>query len=515
MRAVVADARRGHSKRRVVERSVLLTFVLAVPVLCLGQEAGAGGGGTPANANAPATTTPGTGVPAAELPGAVLPGAVLPTQGLGATGSNPLPADYTNYGVSAGIGESDNINFSSNDRKSQTLSAANLFFDLIRSGSRLDLNMVGNFSDTDYLEGAYSNQVLGRFDGIANATLWEHHLTWLVRDEYGDSQIDVLQSLTPVNLQRLNVFTTGPDLTLQPSLSSFVDLQGLYSRNTWQDSPFSGNTETGTLTVGHQFTPLSSISLVGQVQEERFDDTSVNRNYQVREYYGRYALKGARTAIDLQAGVDQADDTGSWSSSPLLRASLTRNVSPFSTVSLSAGRDYTNAMGSFASLAGGVGGGIPIGAAAQTTGNALRTYGNATWTFQRLRTSINVVGGWERDAYDVNSQFNVNRTDIDLNLARQIAPRLSASLMASLDRWQYSGQGFTQTFGTAGAGLVYRPGEWVVLYGRYDHQFRHSSGTAQGLGYDENRIFIMIGYYPHSSRTGLPTENMGGGGGFP
>ncbi len=148
----------------------------------------------------------------------------------------------------------------------------NGFFDLIRSGSHFDLNAVGNFSDTDYLEGAYSNQVLGRFDGLADVTLWDRHFKWLVRDDYGDQQIDVLQSLTPMNLQRVNVFSTGPDLKLDPTPTSFVELQGIYSRNTWQDEPFSGNTESGTVTVGHQFSPASTISLVGQVQEERFDE---------------------------------------------------------------------------------------------------------------------------------------------------------------------------------------------------------------------------------------------------
>jgi len=491
---------------RALERSLLLALALTTPALCLGQEAGS----TAVGASTPVSS----GAPAAVLPGATLPGSAVPIPGLagtGATGLTPLPTEFTNYGISAGLGESDNVNFSPTHPKAQTLSAANLFFDLIRSGSRLDLSAAGNFSDTDYLEGAYSNQVLGRFDGFANLTLWQNHLKWLVRDDYGDSQINALQSLTPVNLQRVNIFSTGPDLTLEPTVSSFVDLQGLYSRNTWQNNPFSGNTETGALTVGHQFSPASSISLVGKLEEERFDDTSVNTNYQVREYYAHYALKVARTVLDLQGGLNQANDTGSWGSSPLVRLSITHNVSPFSTVSLSGGRAYNSAAGSFASLAGGVAGGIPIGTATQTARNALRTYGDLSWGFQRQRTSIRLSGDWQRNTYDVQSKFNYTMADVALSLSRQLAPRLSANLMATVDRAQYANQGFTNDYGTVGAGLVYRPGTWVVIYGRYDHQFRTSSGLARDLGYDENRIFVMVGYYPHSSGTGLPKE-MGGGG---
>jgi hypothetical protein len=488
---------------RVGAPSLLIAFSLTAPALCLGQEAA----NTPAEINAP-----GAGAPAAVLPGTAVPGAAVPFSGL--TGLTRLPAEYTNYDVSAGLGETDNVNLSATDRKSQTLSAVSGFFDLIRSGSHLDLNAVGNFSDTDYLEGAYSNQVLGRFDGLADLTMWEHHFKWLVRDDYGDEQTDVLQSLNPLNLQRVNIFSTGPELTLEPTLSSFVEMQGLYSRNSWQNEPFSGSTDSGSLTVGHQFSPAATISLVGEVEQQHFDNSSLNTNYQIREYYAHYVLRGVRTRLDLQGGVAQANDTGSWRSSPLVRVSLSRSVSPFSTVSIAGGREYSNAMGSFASLASGVTGGIPVGTATQTTGNALRTYGNVTWGYQRQRTSIDLLGNWERESYDVQSKFDFSQTDIGLNVRRQLAPRLSANIMATLDRGQYGNQGFTNTYGTAGAGLVYHPGTWIVVYGRYDHQFRHSSGVlAQGLGYDENRIFVMVGYYPHTSGTGLP-RSMGGNGLF-
>lgn len=486
----------------------MLALALTVPALCLGQEAGSTGegGSTPSNTQ-PVTNAPGAAAPAAILPGTSVPGAAVPIEGL--VGLTSLPAEYTNYDVSAGLGETDNVNLSPNHPKAQTLSAVNAFFDIIRSGSHFDLNAVGNFSDTDYLEGYYSNQVLGRFDGLADLTLWDRHFVWLVRDDYGDQQTDILQSLTPLNLQRVNVFSTGPQLTLQPTPTSYVQMQGIYSRNSWQDSPFSGNTGTGTFTLGHQLSPTATISLVGQIQEERFDNTSVNVDYQVREYYGHYAFMAARTTVDLQGGVAQANDGGSFRSTPLLRLSLSRSVSPFSTASLSGGRDYTNAMGSFASLDSGVTGGIPVGAATQTTGNALHTYGNLSWAFHRERTGIGITGGWERQNYDVQSKFNFTTADIAVSLRRQITPRLSADILTTVDRSQYGNQGFTDNYGTAGAGLIYRPGEWMVIYGRFDHQFRTSSGVAQSFGYGENRLFIMFGYYPHTSGTGLP-QGMGG-----
>jgi hypothetical protein len=508
------DPRLERARRARRWRSVAVA--LALPALALAQQPNPEEGVSSA---APAANAPLVGAPAASMPGATLPGMALPFAqpfGGAALGLALPPAEYTRYGASVGVGETDDVNLDSSHPKSQTLAATNLFFDLIRTGSRLQLSALGNFSDIDYLQNAYSNQVLGRFDGFGNLTLWSHHLTWLVKDDYGDQQINPLQSMTPTNLQRINAFATGPDLRLQPTLSSFLDLQALYSRITYQTSPFSGETGTGTATLGRNLSALSSISLVATIQQLRFDNTIVNQNYQRHEYYGQYVVSGARSSINLQAGLAQANDTGRWKSTPLVRVSLTRDASPFSTVTLAGGREYSDAAGGFSSLGGGAAGGITISPAAQTTGNAVHTYVRAGWGFHRLRTTLGLTGGWERNQYDTQSIFDVSRANLELNLGRRLTPRLSANITADVIREQYTNQGYSDDFGTGGAGLTYRPGAWVVLYGRYDHQFRRpAGGAARTFGYDENRVFIMIGYYPHSSGSAAPGGAMGGAGAMP
>ncbi len=487
-----------------------LPLVVAVPSLAFAQMPSTG---TPVNPT-PGAPMPAVGAPAASLPGATVPGVVMPSAGFSGagalTGLSMPPANYTEYGAAVGIGATDNVHQSSSHSTSQTLAAANLFFDLIRSGSRLQMSALGNFSDINYLEHAYSNQVLGRFDGFGKLTLWKHHLSWVVQDDYGDQEINPLESMTPTNLQRVNIFSTGPELKLTPTLSSFVDLKALYSRSSYQNSPFDEQAGTGSISIGHRFSEVSSISLVGDVQQLRFDNTTVNRNYQTREYYGRYAVRGARTAIELDAGLAQANDTGAWTSSPLVRLSLSRNVSPFSSITLAGGRDYQNAMGSFAGLSAGAAGGIPIGAVTQTTANALQTYGNAGWEFHRLRTTIALTGAWHRNQYDRQSTFDVTNADVELSLQRKLTPRLSANVTATADRARYFNHGFTDNFATAGAGLTYRPGRWLVIYGTYTHEFRRTSGSAaRGIRFDDNRGFIMIGYYPHSTGTAPPGAGMG------
>jgi hypothetical protein len=494
--------------RGAIARWMATALVLAAPALALGQTAAPQG--APA-ATPPVQAVPGVGSAVAELPGASLPGEVLP-------GENPLalgaePAELTRYGIAAGIGETDNVNLSNTDPKSQTLAALDADFDIKRTGSRLDASGIGNFTDLDYVQGAYGNQIFGRFDGLADAKLWPEHLKWVVADDYGEEQTDPFATVAPVNLQRVNVFSTGPDLTLRPGGSAgFVDLDARYSQITYQTSPFDGHNLTGYAELGRDLSPLSSLSLAVQVEELRFDNTTINTNYDRREAYAHYLIQGARTSIDAQLGVTQANDVGSkWESGPLARLTLTRRISPFQLLTLSGGREYTDAGGSFTSLQSGAAGGIAVAPVSQTTANAKRTYGSAGWFFSRQRTTLGLTGGWERDAYDLQSLFNVTREDIGLSLTRSLTPKLSADVSASADRYDYSQQGFSDKFGTAGAGLVYRPGSWIIVYARYDHSFRRTNGISTapvgGEGYDENRVFVMVGYRPHS-------EDMEEGGGM-
>ena len=454
-------------------------------------------------------------IPGSGGTGATLPAAGLPGEGAYALG--PEPAEFTRYALAAGIGETDNVSLSGTNPTAQTIAAANADFGFRRSGSRLDATAFGNFTDLYYVQGAYSNQVLGRFDGLATAKLWSDRLKWIAADSYGEEQTDPFAAITPTSLQRVNVFTTGPDLTLRPSYSSFIDLSARYIENSYQKSPFDGHNYLASVEIGRQLSPLSRLSVVVQGEALRFDNTALNTDYNRREAYGRYLIEGARTSLDAHLGATQANETGSWSTEPLARLALTRRVSPFSVLSVSAGREFTDASGSFENLRSGAAGGIVVAPASRTTSNYLRDYGAADWRFSRLRTAFGLTADWERDTYDLSHIYDVTRGSVGFHVGRALTPRLTANLMGSVERYDYFNQDFTDEFGTAGAGLVYQPGRWIVIYARYDHAFRRPSGTGgQGVGgirYDENRAFIMIGYRPHSEMGPGETPGFGGAAG--
>ena len=183
-------------------------------------------------------------------------------------------------------------------------------------------------------------------------------------------------------------------------------------------------------------------------------------------------------------------------------------------VPLMGGREYTDNGGSFASLRAGAAGGITVAAASQSTGNYLRNYGSAGWQFSRLRTSLGLTAAWEHDAYDRQRLFDTTREDLALNLGRSLTPKLSVLLTGTIDRYDYLHQGYVSKFGTADATVTYRPGRWLVVYAQYEHAFSSAGGARAvllgGPGYDENRIFLMIGYRPHSNTEPAGASGFGG-----
>jgi hypothetical protein len=495
---------RSARTRAIITRAVVAALAIASPVLAVAQTAAP---------QAPAPAPPVQAVPGVGSVGAELPGAMMPPQGASDVG--PEPAQFTRYGIAAGVGETDNVNLATTNPKSQTMAAANLDFGVKRSGSRLDATASGNFTDLYYLEGAYSNQLLGRFDGLALAKLWPEHLNWMIGDSYGEEQTDPFSAITPLSLQRVNVFQTGPQLTLHPSDATFVSVNAGYSSITYQRSPFDGHDFLGSFEAGREFSALSRVSLVVEAESLRFDNTTLNTNYDRRQAYGHYLIEGARTSIDAQLGATQANDVGSWKTSPLARLMLTRKLSPFSVVTVSGGREYTDSGGSFSNLTANAAGGILIAPSAQTTANYQRDYGSAGWRFVRLRTTIGLTADWEQDTHDLQRIYDARREDVAVDLGRSLTPALFASVTGSVNRYQYINQGFTDKFGTVGAGVAYQAGRWAVIYGRYDHAFRRSSGLANplfgGTQYDENRVFIMIGYRPHARTDAGGGPSFGGG----
>ncbi len=407
-------------------------------------------------------------------------------------------AETFNYGIDVGVGESDNVTLVPNDKVSQTLSVFDLDFDLKEQRRLFDVDAKGDFTDLDYLQGAYKNELVGRFDGLAQYVLVPDNISWAVQDAFGQAQLDPFAAVTPTNRENVNYVATGPDFEFRVGSLNFVTLSARYARTDYEVSPFNSNRFIGTTALDMPLSALSTVSLGVKSERVLFDDTLVNTNFDRSSAFAHYELQGLSTQFSAYGGLTQIDATTSKHAVPLVKIQLTRKVSAAATWAFIAGRDITDATTNFSNPQTGAGGLVGTAVATTTTANYVVSYATAAWDYVRNRTSFGVSGKWEKDDYFGLPALDLTRETVELRAERRVTRELTVGLLARAYRSAYTFQDFAETDGLVGAKLTFRRGRGLEFKLQVDRNTRTASGTGAGSGYTENRVFLTVGYRPNA-----------------
>jgi hypothetical protein len=414
------------------------------------------------------------------------------------------------YGVDVGVAESDNVTLVSTNKVSQTMAVADGDFDIKQQSRLLDVDAKGNFTYLDYLQGAYSGQLIGRFDGSAHLAIIPDRLVWVVQDDFGQAALDAYTPVTPTNLENVNYLSTGPDFALRFGASSYLNMSARYARTDYETSPYNSNRLLGDLAWGYQLSAQSSVSLNGETERVLFTNTVVNSDFDRSSGFLRYEVKGARTDLSADLGATTINQYGS-TTRPLAKVNLARKLSASAKLTLTAGRDLTDAGTSFSGLQSGAIGLVGTAPAAQTTDNYTSSYASVGWQYERNRTLISLSGRWEKDIYDsaplpgapvIGSAAALDYTlgGAEFRVQRRMTRALTAEIVGRIYKTDYLHSSVAGQFGTpnysneqVAAGLTWRHGRALVVKLRYEHNAQVTTGI---YGYGENRVFLTIGYRP-------------------
>jgi hypothetical protein len=402
------------------------------------------------------------------------------------------------YGVDVGIGESDNVTLVETDKIKQTIAIADLDFDFKDQSRRFDIDAKGDFSYLNYLQHAYSNQLLGRFDGNAAVAIIPEHLNWVFKDNFGQGQIDPFTAVVPTNLENINYAATGPDIAFRFGPTVFLDFSARYARVTYETQPYDRNEMLGSTALGLNLSPQSSISINGSFERALFDNTEVNTDFDRSSIYVHYEVQGARTVLAANLGVTRVDQDSESFTGPDARLQLSRLLSSASKLTFTVGRDLTDASTAFTNLQSGAIGGIATGPGVLSLNNYTATYGSIRWDYSRNRTTFAVSGTWEKDSYEGLPLQDVTRGSGDLRVERRLSRAVTAELLGRVYRTDFINTDFSETDGLAGAALTFREGRGLEFKLRYEHSSRVVSAGGSG-GYHENRAFLTVGYRPRTA----------------
>jgi len=428
-------------------------------------------------------------------------------------------ADSFSLGVDVGVGASDNIFEVQSPKTSEVMPTAGFDVALHREGTVLNADVTGLFSYYDYVHDSYSNDVFGRLDGTVKLSLVPERLVWVVQDSFGQEALNLFQPDNPGNREYVNFVSTGPDLSLQLGERGFIRLGARYVNVHYETSPFDSNRPSETFALGREFSANSSLSLNIDAEQVRFDNTTQattvngmvyppNTDYDRREAYLRYDARGARTTLAVNVGASETDESAGWHAKPLLELDLTRRLTPFTNLTLSAGQQLTDAAEGFRNLQAGAAGGIVLAPVAGTYDAYLARFISGGWRLERERTTIAVSDRYEEDTHSVDSNFDLRRNDLELNIGRRLTHMVGVQLLGSMVTSNYYNQHFESNDHLAGAALVVQPARKVEVRLAYDHVWRTASGVGS-TNFQENRIFLLITYRPvgageQVNPTGLP-----------
>ncbi len=407
------------------------------------------------------------------------------------------------YGVDAGVGESDNVTLVSSDKVSQTLAIADADFAVKEQTRLLEVNAKGNFSYLDYLQNAYSSQLLGRFDGLANVAIVPERLKWTVQDDFGQTALDPYTPVVPTNIEDVNYFSTGPDLTVRLGAINFINVSARYARSQYETSPYNSNRLLGNVAIGRDMSAGSTVSVNADTERVMFDNTVVNTDFDRSSGFLRYELHGARTDFVADLGATRVSQAGTSTNGSDAKVQLNRQLSAAAKFTFTAGRDLTDAASSFSAQQAGAIGIVGTAPPALTSNSYTRNYASVGWQYVRNRTTIAFTAKWEKDTYAGQPTLELTHPGAEFNVERRLTRAFTAHLLGRWYKTDYPNAVVAPGVGSSnfddslvGAALIWRHGRGLEIRMRYDHA---SHVVSEGnSGYTENRVFLTVGYRPRS-----------------
>ena len=401
------------------------------------------------------------------------------------------PLDFS---LSTGLLASDNVTRVPSDAESDLIATAGLDLHFKQDTRLLKAAFDGDFAYLDFLRNSFGNEVIGRFDGTGSFALIPELLSWSVRDDFGQIQVDPFRAITPENRQNVNYLSSGPDVTLRFGARNFVSLSGRYSLTHYQVSDFDSKRTFGGISAGRDLGVASNISLNAQTERIAFDNTALNSDYDRNSAFLRYEASGVRTRLWVNAGGSHVDESAGGLSGPLLQAQVERTLSPAAKLAIGIGTQLTDAADSFREVRPGAVGGIETGPVAGTSETFRRRYVEASWSYTRSRTTISTTVRWTDDAYRVSQTLDLKHTEGQLRLERQISPFVAAHLVGSIRNYDYVNALSSSKDLIGGVGLTLRTGQNLSVamdYAREDQAARIVQNT-----FHENRVSITLVYHP-------------------
>jgi hypothetical protein len=393
-----------------------------------------------------------------------------------------LSAEVTEleYALRAGATFSDNIELlPSGQERNSTAAAVGLVLSGTRPEGRLRYDVAADVAYYKYLTPDLDSQLLGRAALTGAYDFVPDTFTWNAGLLFDQIRQDFTRPFAPGNQEEVVTFTTGPTLRARFGSVAEGQLDARYTRTAYGDQPFDNETVGGRALVLRRANPRSALGVGVSFDDVSYVSSSAGSglDYQRKEAFGRMEIEGARSTINLEAGV--ADVSGSTvdDNGLMVRALLTRRVAPTVTAFLNGVREYPTSSTTALTTDPTVSGGGTYDTTLLTTAARLTTSVEGGLRLERTRAQGELA---YRHSEEKSLIAGVGKRDYDElrgRVTRLFTPRTRGSLFAAFTREDFSlfAQKYDET--VVGAQLGLSLGRALGIDLRIQNSHRDGSGA--------------------------------------
>jgi hypothetical protein len=409
----------------------------------------------------------------------------------GILGTVELRAADMSGRIAAGLIETDNIQRTPTDLSSDTIEEVAADFTLHKQTRRVEADVISSLQYLSYVHHIYSSDVVGNLAAIGKFAFVPGHIEWVAQDNFGQQQLDPGVPVTPLNLEDINYFSTGPNLIFGLGSALDVQLSGRYSRMSYQTSDLDNNRSDISAALVHALSTNSNISLRANDERVRYLDSVANPDYTTQQGFLRYDTQIARSKLALDLGYDDVTGLSSKGSGALIHGDFSRTITASSRIDLSIGQDISdtgNLLRQLQDLNGVV---VSTASLQRSNDPFVNRYARLAWQFDKNRTSVSFDLARFQERHLDNFSLNETRTEADATLRRKLSPALTAIVTASYARaiFEDTEAGYREQIESAV--LEWRIERRLELRAEYDHFKQRGDGATNR--FIENRLGLTVG----------------------
>jgi hypothetical protein len=403
-----------------------------------------------------------------------------------------------NFGVEGGVGYTDNAaRAPAGGEVSETLGVIELTSDLQQMTNRLTAILRSDLQFVTYGGDTLDDETIGGIDLALDYTLVPQVLGWIFIETFGQQATDPFRVVGTLNRENVNFATTGPRITAPLGPRNFMEITALRSTVSYEENPFDNDRDSRQVAIGRRVSERRTASIVYSSQAVSYEQSSpLNTDFDTRQLFVRWQSEAPRTSAQADLGEMELDVAGEIRKEPLVRASITRQLSSSTLLSLDAARLFSDAGESFRQFQGS---GLHVGAPQDVIGTAE--------PFEDRQISIGLAR--ERDATGL--AFRIGRSkemfedtgrsrDVSMfegQVSREFNEFWTGTADFILRRREFVGTGQVDDETYLELGLERTLGRRTSVAINVDTFDRESTGIGGSI--KESRVFLTVTYSPQAT----------------